>query len=103
LTINDLGAPGARKPLTANDLRLFSIKMHLVFAIHPKTPYIVYMITVRKKSNFTKWYQVISFGTLVDEVSSRAEALKIASREAKTNKKSHINFLGKMVDRIKKN
>lgn len=77
--------------------------MHLVFAIHPKKPYIVYMITVRKNPNFTKWYQVISFGTLVDEVSSRAEALMIASQEAKAKKKSHINFLGKMVDRIKKN
>jgi hypothetical protein len=61
------------------------------------------MITVRKNPNFTKWYQVISFGDLVDEVSSRAEALSIASREAKLNKKAHINFLGKMVDRIKKN
>ena len=101
MTINDLGAPGARKPLTVNGLRLFSIKTHLVFAIHPKTPYIVYMITVRKNPNFTKWFQVISFGNLVDEVSSRAEALRIASREAKANKKTHINFLGKMVDRIK--
>ena len=101
MTINDLGAPGARKPLILNDLRLFSIKVHLVFAIHPKTPYIVYMITVRKNPNFNKWFQVISFGTLVDEVSSRAEALRIASREAKLNKKAHINFLGKVVDRIK--
>ena len=75
--------------------------MHLEFAIRPKTPYIVYMITVRKNPNFTKWFQVISFGTLVDEVNSRAEALSIASREAKLNKKAHINFLGKMVDRIK--
>ena len=75
--------------------------MHLVFAIYPKTPYIVCMITVRKNPNFTKWFQVISFGTIVDEVNSRAEALRIASREAKLNKKNHINFLGKMVDRIK--
>ena len=101
MTINDLGAPGARKPLILNDLQLFSIKLHLVFAIYPKTPYIVCMITVRKNPNFTKWYQVISFGTLVDEVNSRAEALRIASREAKLNKRTHINFLGKMVDRIK--
>lgn len=59
------------------------------------------MITVRKNPNFTKWFQVISFGTLVDEVNSRAEALRIASREAKLNKRKHINFLGKVVDRIK--
>ena len=59
------------------------------------------MITVRKNPNFTKWYQVFSFGTIVDEVNSRAEALSIASREAKLNKKNHINFLGKIVDRIK--
>ena len=75
--------------------------MHLVFAIHPKTAYIVYMITVRKNPNFTTWFQVISFGELVDEVSSRAEALRVASREAKLNKRKHINFLGKVVDRIK--
>jgi len=72
--------------------------MHLVFAIYPKTPYIVCMITVRKNPNFTKWFQVISFGTLVDEVNSRAEALRIASREAKANKKTYFNFLGKAVD-----
>ena len=75
--------------------------MHLVFAIHPKTLYIVCMITVKKIPNFTKWFQVFSFGTLVDEVDSRAKALRIASREAKLNKKTYFNFLGKAVDIIK--
>ena len=72
--------------------------MHLVFAIHPKTLYIVCMITVKKNPNFTKWFQVISFGRLVDEVIGQAKALRIAKDEAKSHKLKKVNFLGNVLD-----
>lgn len=56
------------------------------------------MITIRKNPNFPNWFQVISFGTLVDEVTGRANALRVAAQEAKLRKKHTVNFLGKVVD-----
>ena len=56
------------------------------------------MITIRKNPSFTGWFQVISFGRLVDEVEGRAKALRIAKQEARDKKERHIVFLGKMLD-----
>jgi hypothetical protein len=56
------------------------------------------MITIKKNQSFSGWFQVISFGRLVDEVSGRAKALRIAKREAKDNQQTHIIFLGKLLD-----
>tara|TARA_R110002051_G_scaffold287567_4_gene350289 strand:+ start:1185 stop:1364 length:180 start_codon:yes stop_codon:yes gene_type:complete len=56
------------------------------------------MITIQKNPSFTGWFQVISFGRLVDEVSGRAKALRLAKQEAKENKINHIMFLDKIID-----
>ncbi len=56
------------------------------------------MITVRKNPNFTKWFQVISLGRLVDEVTGQSNALRIAAKHAKQQQTSVVNFLGKTVD-----
>jgi len=56
------------------------------------------MITIRKNPSFTSWFQIISFGRIVDEVEGRAKALRIAKREAKDNQQTHIIFLGKALD-----
>jgi len=56
------------------------------------------MITIKKNPSFAGWFQVISFGRLVDEVSGRAKALRLAKREARDNKINHIMFLDKIID-----
>ena len=56
------------------------------------------MITIKKNPSFAGWFQVISFGRLVDEVSGRAKALRIAKKEAKDKNEKHIIFLGKVLD-----
>ena len=56
------------------------------------------MITIKKNPSFAGWFQVISFGRLVDEVSGRAKALRIAKQEARDKKEKHIVFLGKVLD-----
>ena len=56
------------------------------------------MITIKKNPSFAGWFQVISFGRLVDEVSGRAKALRIAKLEARDKKEKHIVFLGKVLD-----
>ena len=56
------------------------------------------MITIKKNPSFAGWFQVISFGRLVDEVSGRAKALRIAKQEARDTKEKHIVFLGKVLD-----
>ena len=58
----------------------------------------VLMITIKKNPSFTGWFQVISFGRLVDEVEGRVKALRIAKQEAKDHQQKHIIFLGKMLD-----
>ena len=61
-------------------------------------PYCGDMITIKKNPSFAGWFQVISFGRLVDEVSGRAEALRIAKQEARDKGEKHIIFLGKALD-----
>ena len=56
------------------------------------------MISVRQNPNFTKFFQVISFGRLVDEVSGQAKALRIAKDEAKSHNLKKVNFLGNILD-----
>ena len=57
------------------------------------------MISVRQNPNFAKFFQVISFGKLIDEVGSRTKALRLAKVEAKRHKIPHVNYLGEIVDR----
>tara|TARA_B100000029_G_scaffold445216_1_gene465493 strand:+ start:739 stop:924 length:186 start_codon:yes stop_codon:yes gene_type:complete len=61
------------------------------------------MITIKKNPNFPKWFQVLVCGSLVDEVSGRANALRIATRHARRNEVRIIDFLGEMVDTKDKN
>jgi len=56
------------------------------------------MISIRKNPSFAGWFQITSFGRLVDEVQSRSKALRIAKQEARDKKEKHILFLGKMLD-----
>jgi hypothetical protein len=54
------------------------------------------MISIKKNNSFPKWIQVFAFGQFIDEVQSRAKALRLASQLAKESKQTHINVLGKV-------
>tara|TARA_B100000085_G_C18480679_1_gene487142 strand:- start:727 stop:906 length:180 start_codon:yes stop_codon:yes gene_type:complete len=56
------------------------------------------MISVRKNPNFTQFFQIFSFGRLVDEVKGQSKALRIARSEAKGYKINKFNFLGNILD-----
>ena len=56
------------------------------------------MISIRQNPNFAKWFQVVAFGTLVDEVTGQANALRIAAQHAKQHQTTVVDFLGKTVD-----
>ena len=60
------------------------------------------MISVRQNPNFTKFFQVFSFGKFVDEVEGQAKALRLAKDEAKSHRIKQINFLGNILDIKKK-
>ena len=52
------------------------------------------MISIRKNENFPSWIQVFAFGQFVEEVESRAKAMKIAKRLARREGHTHINAFG---------
>ena len=54
------------------------------------------MISIKKNNSFPKWIQVFAFGQFIDEVQSRAKALRLATQLAKENKLTHINVMGKV-------
>ena len=45
----------------------------------------------------TKWFQVFSFGKVIDEVRKEAKAKRIALEEAKKEGATHISFLSEMI------
>jgi len=55
------------------------------------------MISVRRNKNFTNWWQVFSFGKLIDELNRESEALKLANSLAESRKQSYINLNGKAI------
>lgn len=57
------------------------------------------MIAIRKNPNFSNWFQVFSFGKLVDEFTRKAEAFNLASSLAKNVKHQHIVVDGQIVKR----
>jgi hypothetical protein len=57
------------------------------------------MIAIRKNPNFSNWFQVFSFGKLVDEFTRKAEAFDLASSIAKNIKQQHIVVDGQIVKR----
>ncbi len=56
------------------------------------------MISVKQNPNFTKFFQVFSFGKFVDEVEGQAKALRLAKDEAKSHRIKQVNFLGNILD-----
>lgn len=54
------------------------------------------MITIRKNPHFDNWFQVFSFGQIVDEFTLRAEAVQMAKSIARNKKIDRINVLGKI-------
>jgi|TARA_A100001011_G_C14137059_1_gene768077 hypothetical protein len=56
------------------------------------------MISVRRNPNFVQFFQIFSFGRLVDEVKGQSKALRIAKSEAKGYDIKQVNFLGNILD-----
>ena len=56
------------------------------------------MISVRQNPNFTRFFQIFSFGKFVDEVEGQAKALRLAKDEAKSHRIKQVNFLGNILD-----
>ena len=48
--------------------------------------------------NFTNWFQVYSFGKMVDEFISKAKAVAFAKELAIKAEESHVNVEGKAVE-----
>jgi len=59
------------------------------------------MIAIRKNPNFSNWFQVFSFGKLVDEFTRRAEAIDLAQDIAKNTKQKMILLEGQPIERTK--
>jgi len=55
------------------------------------------MIKVNTNPNFSNWFQVVSFGHLVDEFNKRAKAMKFAESLAKSTHEKYIVVDGKPV------
>lgn len=52
------------------------------------------MIAIRKNPNFTQWFQVFSFGKLIDEFKEKAKAVNYAKELARANDQSHFSNEG---------
>jgi len=55
------------------------------------------MISVRQNPNFKRFFQVISFGRIIEEIDSKARVLRLAKEEAKRHNVTHVNFLGEFI------
>lgn len=55
------------------------------------------MISIKIHKNFTNWFQVYSFGKMVDEFTQRAQAVDFARSIAMNKEVDHINVLGEAV------
>jgi hypothetical protein len=56
------------------------------------------MISIKRNSNFSNWYQVFSFGKFIDELNARSQALELANHIAKQKKVNYINVEGEIVE-----
>jgi len=52
------------------------------------------MISIRKNPNMTRWFQVFSFGRLVDEFDKKSRAIRLAESLAKEVDQEAINVEG---------
>ena len=55
------------------------------------------MISIKTHRNFSNWFQVYSFGKMVDEFAQRAQAVDFARSIAMNKQVDQINILGKAV------
>ena len=55
------------------------------------------MISIRKNPNMARWFQVFSFGRLVDEFDKKSKALRLAESLAKEVNHDAVNVEGLMV------
>jgi hypothetical protein len=56
------------------------------------------MISIKQHTNFSNWFQVYSFGKMVDEFISQAKAVDFAKKLAVKAKKSYVNVEGEAVE-----
>ena len=52
------------------------------------------MISIKRNENFSNWYQVFSFGKLIDELNKKAKAVNFAKKLAKQSNQVYINIEG---------
>ena len=55
------------------------------------------MISIKTHKNFSNWFQVYSFGKMVDEFAQRAQAVEFARSIARNRQVDQINILGKAI------
>jgi hypothetical protein len=55
------------------------------------------MISIRKNPNMTRWFQVFSFGRLVDEFDKKSRAIRLAESLAKEVDQEAINVEGLLI------
>jgi hypothetical protein len=53
------------------------------------------MISIKRHNNFTNWFQVYSFGKMLDEFNQRAKAVEYARSVALNKEQTHINIMGR--------
>lgn len=58
--------------------------------------YVTCMISIKQNNNFGNFFQVFSFGRMVDEFTSKAEAMRLARSIARNQKLDKVNVLGKV-------
>jgi len=56
------------------------------------------MITIKKHKNFSNWFQVFSFGKMVDEFTKRADAVDLARSIAKEKELTEIIVMNRNVE-----
>lgn len=58
--------------------------------------YVVCMISIKQNNNFGNFFQVFSFGRMIDEFTSKAEAMRLAKSIARNHQLNRVNVLGKV-------
>lgn len=59
------------------------------------------MISIKKNESFGNYFQVFSFGKMIDEFTQKAEAIRLAKSIARNQKINKVNVMGKMTIVIK--
>lgn len=59
------------------------------------------MISIKRNESFGNYFQVFSFGKMIDEFTQKAEAVRLAKSIARNQKINKVNVMGKMTIVIK--